>query len=484
MTIDRVPTWEEVAREHGQFLFTVAYRLTGNVDDARDLVQEALLRVRRGLATYEPGSLEGWLARIVTNVFLDDVRRRKRRPIQALPDQPDLVLPASEAADTAADTAGLSTEIQAAIAALPEEFRVPVVLCDVADRSYEDIAADARRADRHGAVAHPPRSQAAPRRARGPRCRHGGGGGMSEPTPDREDDVVFGVPRQRARAESNALPVRGAPRRRPRVRVSSSTTSPRCGRWSASSGRSAVPAGFVDELLAVGCRRRAGRRRPDRARGAGGGARPGPRPGGVVVLVRRARGRCRGRRSRWSWRGRCPVGPRPGPRSPPRSGSTRPVRPRPATPCPASPRSRRRCGSADETAPQPPRAPGRWARSSSWRAGLPSLAADSSPADAHARPRSRRRRHPRVHGEVRIAWRADGACTGRTCRCGRSTAACGSPRARWSRTTGGRGCGRRRAGRPSGRIDGAPAAPSVGGQVPGARRCPTARRSPRDRRGR
>jgi RNA polymerase sigma-70 factor (ECF subfamily) len=140
MTSDRVPTWEEVARDHGQFLYSVAYRLTGNVDDARDLVQEALLRVRRGLATYEPGSLEGWLARIVTNVFLDDMRRKKRRPVQALPDEPDLVVPAAVAADVAADRAGLSTEIQAAIAALPEEFRVPVVLCDVADQSYEDIA--------------------------------------------------------------------------------------------------------------------------------------------------------------------------------------------------------------------------------------------------------------------------------------------------------------------------------------------------------
>lgn len=135
-----VPTWEEVARDHGQFLFAVAYRLTGDVDDARDLVQEALLRVRRGLATYEPGSLEGWLARIVTNVFLDEVRRKRRRPVQALPENPDLVVPPAVAADDAADAAGLSTEIQAAIAALPEEFRVPVVLCDVADQSYEQIA--------------------------------------------------------------------------------------------------------------------------------------------------------------------------------------------------------------------------------------------------------------------------------------------------------------------------------------------------------
>ena len=140
MPPDGVPTWEEVARDHGRFLYNVAYRLTGNVDDAKDLVQESLLRVRRGLATYEPGSLEGWLARIVTNVFLDEMRRKKRRPVHALPENPDLVLPPAPAADAASASAGLSTEIQEAITSLPEEFRVPLVLCDVADQSYEDIA--------------------------------------------------------------------------------------------------------------------------------------------------------------------------------------------------------------------------------------------------------------------------------------------------------------------------------------------------------
>ena len=85
---DGVPTWEEVARDHGRFLYNVAYRLTGNDDEAQDLVQEALLRVRKGLERYEPGSLQGWLARIVTNVFLDEVRRKRRRPVDALPDDP------------------------------------------------------------------------------------------------------------------------------------------------------------------------------------------------------------------------------------------------------------------------------------------------------------------------------------------------------------------------------------------------------------
>lgn len=139
-TTDRVPTWEEVARSYGRFLYTVAYRLTGDHEEAQDLVQEVLLRVHRGLATYQPGSMEGWLARITTNAFLDDVRRRKRRPVDALPDDPDRVLHAAPSADDALAAANLPDHIQAAIRALPEDFRVPVVLCDVVGFSYQEIA--------------------------------------------------------------------------------------------------------------------------------------------------------------------------------------------------------------------------------------------------------------------------------------------------------------------------------------------------------
>src|SRR3954454_16945456 len=96
-----VPTWEEVARQYGRFIYTVAYRLTGNDDDARDLVQEALLRVRTGLRTYTPGSMEGWLSLITTNVFLDEMRRRKRRPVDLLPEEPDRLVPPAVAADDA-----------------------------------------------------------------------------------------------------------------------------------------------------------------------------------------------------------------------------------------------------------------------------------------------------------------------------------------------------------------------------------------------
>ena len=135
-----VPDWEEVARTYGRFLYTVAYRLSGNHDDAQDLAQDVLLRVRRGLETYKPGSMEGWLSRITTNVFLDEVRRRRRRPQAALPPDPDRVVPPAPAADVALAEQALPDDVQDALAALPEEFRVAVVLCDVAGRSYQEIS--------------------------------------------------------------------------------------------------------------------------------------------------------------------------------------------------------------------------------------------------------------------------------------------------------------------------------------------------------
>ncbi|MDQ4132287.1 MAG: sigma-70 family RNA polymerase sigma factor [Actinomycetota bacterium] len=117
----------------------MAYRLTGDHDDAQDLVQEVLLRVRRGLETFEPRSLEGWLSRITTNAFLDEVRRRRRRPLELVPDHTERVLPASQAADEALDAEKLPSDVQAALADLPSDYRAAVVLCDVVGLSYDEI---------------------------------------------------------------------------------------------------------------------------------------------------------------------------------------------------------------------------------------------------------------------------------------------------------------------------------------------------------
>jgi RNA polymerase sigma-70 factor, ECF subfamily len=134
-------TWEEVARVYGRKIYNFAYRLTGNPADASDLVQEVLLRVRRGLASYQPGSFEGWLWRITRNAFLDDVRKQKRRPTSALPDDVDRWdLATSASADVEYDRVSLGDHIQKALLDLPFEFREAVVLCDIVGLSYEEIA--------------------------------------------------------------------------------------------------------------------------------------------------------------------------------------------------------------------------------------------------------------------------------------------------------------------------------------------------------
>ncbi len=121
-------------------MYSVAYRLAGNQTDAEDVVQEALVRVKRGLESYIPGSLHGWLARIVTNVFLDETRRRKRRPHIPLPDDPDRVIAGGLAADEELAMERLPDHLQTALNGLRDEFRLAIVLCDVAGLTYREIA--------------------------------------------------------------------------------------------------------------------------------------------------------------------------------------------------------------------------------------------------------------------------------------------------------------------------------------------------------
>jgi RNA polymerase sigma-70 factor (ECF subfamily) len=136
-----IPTWEDVARTHGRKIYNYAYRLTGNPHDAKDLVQEVLLRVRRGLDSYTPGSFDGWLWRITRNAFLDDVRKQKRRPTSPLPDDVDrLSGTSSPAADDVLASIRLGEDIQKALLDLPADFREAIVMCDIIGMSYEEIA--------------------------------------------------------------------------------------------------------------------------------------------------------------------------------------------------------------------------------------------------------------------------------------------------------------------------------------------------------
>jgi RNA polymerase sigma-70 factor, ECF subfamily len=136
------PTWEEVVRDHSARVYRLAYRLTGNQHDAEDLTQEVFVRVFRSLSSYTPGTFEGWLHRITTNLFLDMVRRRQRVRFDPLADDAAERLPGRDPApDAQVHDRGFEADVQAALDSLPPEFRAAVVLCDIEGLSYEEIAA-------------------------------------------------------------------------------------------------------------------------------------------------------------------------------------------------------------------------------------------------------------------------------------------------------------------------------------------------------
>jgi RNA polymerase sigma factor (sigma-70 family) len=136
------PTWDEVVRAHSARVYRLAYRLTGNSHDADDLTQEVFVRVFRSLSSYTPGTFEGWLHRITTNLFLDSVRRRTRIRFDGLPDDAsDRLVGREQSPQQAYDDSHLDADIQSALDALPPEFRAAVVLCDIEGLSYEEIAA-------------------------------------------------------------------------------------------------------------------------------------------------------------------------------------------------------------------------------------------------------------------------------------------------------------------------------------------------------
>ena len=134
------PSWDDVVRDHGARVYRLAYRLTGNQHDAEDLTQEVFVRVFRSLSSYTPGTFEGWLHRITTNLFLDMVRRKQRIRFDALPDDTERLPGRERSPQQVYDDTHFDGDVQAALDALPPDFRAAVVLCDLEGLSYEEIA--------------------------------------------------------------------------------------------------------------------------------------------------------------------------------------------------------------------------------------------------------------------------------------------------------------------------------------------------------
>lgn len=137
---------ERAIEQYGKATYNFAYRLTNNEADARDLSQDAFLRVYRAWRSFQPGTnFLSWIYRIVTNLYRDELRRRKGRFQEELPEDnaPQEFGGARPLATNPIDDyveRQLSEPLSRALARLSPEQRQVVLLADIEEYSYQEIA--------------------------------------------------------------------------------------------------------------------------------------------------------------------------------------------------------------------------------------------------------------------------------------------------------------------------------------------------------
>lgn len=136
--------FEELVRATYADTYTLARRLTGNEEDASDVVQESYLRAYRGLKRFRGDAQFGtWLYRITANCAATHLGKRSRRRTDALADDAELVDVNPERDPAArADASLLRDRLEVALAELPPKLRAVVLLRDVYDMPHEEIAAN------------------------------------------------------------------------------------------------------------------------------------------------------------------------------------------------------------------------------------------------------------------------------------------------------------------------------------------------------
>jgi RNA polymerase sigma-70 factor (ECF subfamily) len=126
---------EVLLERHVDRVHAICRRVLGNPDDALDATQEALLAISRAIGRFDGrAAFTTWLYRVATNAAIDELRRRRRRPV------PDDLLPMEASAGPGPEGVVDRLDIDAALARVPEEFRVAVVLRDLCDLDYARIA--------------------------------------------------------------------------------------------------------------------------------------------------------------------------------------------------------------------------------------------------------------------------------------------------------------------------------------------------------
>lgn len=140
--------FEELVRRHHAAAFNVAYRMTGNRHDAEDLTQETFLRAFRFFGNYRRElPFESWLYKIMSNLWIDTLRRKPKHGLPVSLDQP--MGDSGQALDLPDDKPSpeedllihtLDSRLQDALNALPAAFRMAVILADIEGMSYEEVA--------------------------------------------------------------------------------------------------------------------------------------------------------------------------------------------------------------------------------------------------------------------------------------------------------------------------------------------------------
>lgn len=146
----RSKEFEQLILEHLDMLYAVALRLTRNAADAQDLTQNTLVKALRFHSKFEEGTyIKAWLLTILRNTFINEYRRKVRRPTfvelsgaepatDGSPDPEVGYQPSEKGATELLEL--LDDEVKNAIEALPDDFRRAVIMADLEDMSYKEIA--------------------------------------------------------------------------------------------------------------------------------------------------------------------------------------------------------------------------------------------------------------------------------------------------------------------------------------------------------
>ena len=141
--------FEELIRQHQQKVFNIAYRMSGNYDDASDMAQEALIKVYLNFDKFDGKSqFSTWLYRVTTNSCLDQIKKKKKNVTVSLDSELETdegtvgreIESTDRTPQEELENKELSAEINKALKQLSERHRTIIILRDINGMSYEDVA--------------------------------------------------------------------------------------------------------------------------------------------------------------------------------------------------------------------------------------------------------------------------------------------------------------------------------------------------------